>query len=802
MPPQSYDRVGLFPRKKARPNSTDSFSSSKSKKQRFAPFWPWLSLSFGIVWLVPAVLVLALNFRDVIIGPSIGCLTKNCNIELHSTTQIQQAQNFQKDDQWAELGLQVAAKALDAWFCFVAASLVWTIIKRLAGQDSTNSLPVGYIHLHTECSDLRVIPKLAWGRRRDAGRKEGWNRTRLYLFITFVTLLCVLCNLMGPATAVLVLPNLEWVDKNNNSPKTWFREVLSLTRPLNAGIIPSCTSDQLIAGDYSCALTSYLATTDMIAAAAVATDDQNWPNGTNKKIPFSSLLLPPVLQEVNVSFTINFTDDYTAWIPSRQTLRSLTTDLKDYDNMTGIYPKLNSSYPDSALFNRSLQTRLLQHGPVLGQTNQCFAANGAGQTDQNWQAFNITDDQTVRCYRRNPLDSSVVWKCVPVGVGWTQFAAVSSQFAIEDAFRTIFEPALDSTGAQASNGGMMVTINAANASFDMDDATFQTLSNDFDWAAAFSKLPLPKNTVFTGPRQIFEYTRNIPFFTQKNESIPDFIFCDSQSMLGLADYSLNPSPLSNPIRLVETNVITNSSSNTPGPQPIYLHPDWTLAAWSVNSLNGSVGGRRAAARKIVVAFEGWVAAFATSADTSESDNFQSAQDFRNIHKFMGAQTMSLIPYTFFETQPKDTSLQPVLYRKAMVQIWKYDLNTSSSIFGFVIVLLGVIVVIARTIMYAIEREDMKDATEILVAALQQLPKRPSHARNDSNSSLQPPGSSPDTSLLDLEANNVDDDEEEEVKKEFPVVYISPATTPDVSGGQPFPGNPKRMSYHRRISFSR
>jgi hypothetical protein len=762
--------------------------SLRNKQSLSTQLWIWFSLALGVLWLVPAIFVLSLNFRDQVVGAGVGCLfsqsNPRCRLDYRSSKQqIQQTQDLTSDDERALAGLQIAAKALEAWFSFIAASLVYCVLKRLAGQDEKDRLPVGFIHIHTECGDLRILPKLFWDRRRDAHRLKGWSRNRLHLLIAFVVSVCILCNLMGPATAILVIPNLRWIDINKSS-NGLFHSMRSFSRPLDANVAPSCTQAELIAGSYSCTAKSNLGTTDMVAAAVVATDDQSYTTDTGQAISFKSLLLPPVLQEANVSFTINFTD-YIAWIPSRQTLRALSADLSDY---AGYNPQ-TAQYPDSSLFNHSLQTRLLRRGPLLGHSNQCFAARGVAP-GQNWKAFNLTNNQMVRCYSKRPLgDSGVVWKCIPVGAGWAQFSATSSQFRIEDwQFRNGTVPSANSTG-QTSNGDMMVKVNSANASFDMDDSTFQALGNDFNWAAAFSKSPLPTNTVLTGPRQIVEYTREVPFLSMHGVIVKDFIYCDSQAVLSLADFVLSPSDTSNAISLVEVDHLFWSNPEMPTPQPLYIHPDWSLAAWSVDNQNDYVGGRRGAARKIGQAFESWIAAFATNGGTS--DTFQSAEDFRNIFGFMGAQTLSMIPYTTIMETQGASPLQPPLPSKASIQIWKYDLRSLSSIFGFVTLILGIICVLARTVLYAMDSADAKDATEILITALRQMPSKPNprSKRNSSVSSLLPPGTPPDIELM--EEGDIDDEIGE---KEFPIVQVhavSPTTATDET---------KQAAYKRRVWF--
>lgn len=799
----SYTKLNPF-RKRDPALSSSSSNSSSIRKRCIAQTWPYLGFSFGLLWLAPAIFVLALNFMNVKVGPSVGCLQsqKKCLLNLDSTTQIQQAKDLERADQQALAGLQLAAKALDAWFCFVAACLVWSMIKRLAGQDSAESLPVGYIHLHTECSDLRVLPKLFHGRLGDANRVEGRSKIRLYFLIAFVSFICMLCNLMGPATAVLVIPNLAWIEINNKFPKNWFTAVLSLSPPLDANIAPNCTEDDLLGGMYSCTWKSYGATTDMIVAAAVATNDQTWndPDGISQ-IPYKALLLPPILQEKNVTFTVNFSD-FTAWTPSRQSLRTLSADLLNYDRTIRSSPSPSAppeDYPDSDLFTRSLQSRLYQRGPILGQTNICFVANGKGHDSR---IFDVSNNKAVRCYQPPRKDP---WKCIPTGTAWSQFSSASTEFIIQDFYRNITTPSANAKGQQ-SNGNITVSVRSATASLEIDDAVFQSMAvgHTFDWNAAFSNSSLPPNVTFQGPRQIFEYRRVVPLLgvdqLQAKQHVKHFIYCDSQTKLGIADYALNPSLLSNPIRLVETNVVTDTKLKTPAPQPISVHPHWTLAAWNIDSGGDFVGGRNGAARRTVQAFEAWLVAFVKSPETS--DKVQGAQDFRNIHTFMGAQTVSLIPFTVSDAKPKDTFLQPLLTHKAMVQLWTYNVKTPSSIFGFVIMLLGVMLVVARSVMYTTDREEMKDATQILVSALSQIPKYKGHRRNaSSTSSLQPPSTATlsEDNLLDVDVVDFDFEEEEEANKEFPLIYVSPVTSPDLSSGAPI-GTPRRMPYKRRISF--
>src|SRR5438046_2098641 len=89
--------------------------SPEEPKESKPLFWQTISLVFCMLWLLPTLFLLRINFDGHIVGPSIGCLRSSCRINLHDTTQIQQAQVLAKDDHNALIGLQLAAKALEAW---------------------------------------------------------------------------------------------------------------------------------------------------------------------------------------------------------------------------------------------------------------------------------------------------------------------------------------------------------------------------------------------------------------------------------------------------------------------------------------------------------------------------------------------------------------------------------------------------------------------------------------------------------------------------------------------------------------
>jgi hypothetical protein len=211
----------------------------------------------------------------------------------------------------------------------------------------------------------------------------------------------------------------------------------------------------------------------------------------------------------------------------------------------------------------------------------------------------------------------------------------------------------------------------------------------------------------SGARQISEYTSHLPNFTS-----PSSILCQSKAIPGFANYILNPSPFSNILRLVEINLDETSESIASAEQ-LFIHPDWNLAAWTVNQ-NGTVPGHRGCARRLITAFQIWM--------SENGEKSQAVLDFANIHRFISLQALSLVPFETTTQHPSDADASRMeLKSKGMVQVWKYGLDSRSSKFGVVVTILGCILVLLRTWLYWVYKEDVKDATEIIIIATRRNP---------------------------------------------------------------------------------
>ena len=166
-----------------------------------------LSQVASLAWLLPIVTLLTMNFRGWIIGASVGCGFQKgkCDLDPFSSTAFEEAKRFDTRDHNILGALQFVAKALEVWFIIITVSLVYDLTMLFAVKG--DGLPIGYLMLHREFSDILTLGERAFWVSANSPSRRRWG---LYSLIGFVALLCITANLMGPATAVLVLPTLGW----------------------------------------------------------------------------------------------------------------------------------------------------------------------------------------------------------------------------------------------------------------------------------------------------------------------------------------------------------------------------------------------------------------------------------------------------------------------------------------------------------------------------------------------------------------------------------------------------------------
>ncbi|KAL4917362.1 hypothetical protein BDW62DRAFT_201792 [Aspergillus aurantiobrunneus] len=620
----------------------------------------------GFLWLGPSLAILILNFRGHIIGAGLNC-GSHCRIDPYSTSQVEQIERLDGTNRDVLGALQFVAKGLEVWFMYVAAGFVYRLALHLSAKD--NRLPVSLLLVFAEFMDLLYIKDLAvkaWDlameKNRNAANPAPADKLRspriLYVFMLVVAALSVIANLMGVATATLVIPGLQWIDINRDESIA-FGELLSSGPPRDDNIA-RCREGQLENRAYSCTENLYGASLDELVEAAVASERQFEAR--------QAVLLPPVSQEGNMSFSANVSESADIrWTASRQLLRDFGVDLANYYAATTSDIGPQDHYPDSRRFNQSLQTQLQRVGPTIGLSGGCWLYGAPA-------IFNVSSDREVRCYAGfSAMEGTITAsKCISWGSGWNDDSA-SASFTILDSINQLYD--------------MGVTVYSTPRARYLQDQTCLE-NNSCDWDRLFSDPPDPLFRNVSDSQQTYEYS--MPQYS--NDSA---IWCDNTAFLSFAAYALNPSPVSNLLQLVQIGLLRDSPGLDDEPSSraaiLTLHPDWTLAACASYRPKGSEPRR-----------------------------------FNLIHNYAVMQAVSLIPYTTTslstaadrsaqrQREADSPYTQATLTSWATVQLWKYGIDSRTKRLGAVVLIMGMVIVLATAVLWF---EAPKSPTQIIVNAL-------------------------------------------------------------------------------------
>jgi hypothetical protein len=256
----------------------------------------------GFLWLGPALAILILNFRNHIIGSGLNCRS-HCRIDPYSTSQVEQIERLDSTNRDVLGALQFVAKGLEVWFMYVAASFIYILAVHISLKD--DRLPVSLLLVYAEFMDLLYLKDLAMRIRGFLKERTGApdpptiHSWVLYVFVLVAACLCVIANLMGVATATLVIPGLQYIDINMHD-STAFNQLLSADPP-TGDFIRDCTPGNLSSGQYSCTSNLYASSLDQLILSAVSTE--------RHQAAYGAFTLPAVSQEDELSLSANVSDN-------------------------------------------------------------------------------------------------------------------------------------------------------------------------------------------------------------------------------------------------------------------------------------------------------------------------------------------------------------------------------------------------------------------------------------------------------------------------------------------------------------
>ncbi|KAI9764737.1 MAG: hypothetical protein M1839_005780 [Geoglossum umbratile] len=626
--------------------------------------------ALGLAWLAPAIILLILNFSHFIVGASIGCHGERCSLNLAQPDYFTKTQKLDRLDHNALGTLQIASKVLEVWFVMVAASVVYDLAILLAQR---GGLPAGLLTAEAEFGDIRFLfnPDL-WTSPRplpgSSSAKKTGDTVKLYGFSVLVAILCVVVNLMGPATAVLLLPTLQWVDRPAQ-PGPTFDRLAADAAPSSGTIASGCNTSDLAQRDYSCTASLYASTLDGWLASQAASEKQ------------LSGVIPSISQEESVSFTFNGTRNASVegavfWAPNRQVLRELSND----------YLKTLQPHGDSAL-NNTLGALLHRPGPTIGLEIFCSTGNASTIT--------IAADKQIRCYAIDFSASALSGysECIRVGQGWSQ-ANTQSRFFIGDS---------------VSNGNVSVDVYFADRRniFNSTTPLCSTLlpngqgqaGGQCDWDRIFSPSPSPHIQLPTQRVVALEF---LPPNTSTQSVTNRRAFCSIAAQSKFSLYAMDMSPNTNYLNIVQQTDLNGFESSN---DTIVVHPDWILAGWSVKE-NGTVDGTRGAAEEMVRSLKSALA----------SEYFADMSHFTRANLWVALQSMSLVNYHNSTNAPNVT--HPALRSYVTIHVWAYGLESRTSKMGVTVVMIGCICVLLRTTVGFSWPVKRRSGVELLLAALE------------------------------------------------------------------------------------
>ena len=344
--------------------------------------WGWHIFSHivSFLWTVPTITLLILNFKTHILGPVVWCPKGRCNSAIwedtddigDNSTAITHALEHDKVDHNALGVLQLFAKALEVWFILIATALVYDLSMMIARKNG--GLPIGFILTHIEFANIRhLFNPLHWTSSTPlpgALEPQKRNALRLFLFSLFTALLAILANLMGPATAVLMLPTAQWIDMSPSYSKSY----VSINSPNGDIALEGCTASMLSVGNFSCAYDVHGKAVD---EKALITLPMGGEGGFVAMYDRSALLN---VQESGLIYQADLTSstgNAIAFAPNREVIRFLAGDLRAMDDTRSNWLK------------KSMSLVMNREGPSFGFRGGC--------TLGNISVTNVGDEKQILC---------------------------------------------------------------------------------------------------------------------------------------------------------------------------------------------------------------------------------------------------------------------------------------------------------------------------------------------------------------------------------------------------------------------
>lgn len=175
----------------------------------------------------------------------------------------------------------------------------------------------------------------------------------------------------------------------------------------------------------------------------------------------------------------------------------------------------------------------------------------------------------------------------------------------------------------------------------------------------------------------------------------------------IATYSFDISMISNPLRLIQVDGLP--IINVLG--PLAVHPDWFLAAWSVDNQGFLLPNRSAA--------------IATVRELRDYEYYLASSPMEYFVFRSYLQALSMVNYNYEEYESPKAARQARasgrtgkwLNSYRQVYIWTYGIYSRTAKLGVVVVSVGCLVVVAQVVLSVLKPPHQRSITELLASAL-------------------------------------------------------------------------------------
>ncbi|KAL9034386.1 MAG: hypothetical protein Q9214_007066 [Letrouitia sp. 1 TL-2023] len=497
---------------------------------------------------------------------------------------------------------------------------------------------------------------------------------------------------MGPATAVLVLPTLQWIDTPPVMNQI-FNDTGAAYQPNRDQIFPHYNTTQLVTQDYSCTLYPYGFSLDAWVSQLMALFQQMVAYPYTRDSDGG----PGISQEADLHFTLNKSEiNELVWIPNRQVLREMSHELfKLFETQE---PLTSSDLPavPYQVFNNSLRTLLQRNGPCLGVHGHINRGNVSNLLS--------SDGRWIRCHTGFQLtvDGPAYTQCLRLHTNYDD-SSFFSQFWIENLDKSVSD---EKTVVEVYFADRATYFNDTEYfGQDIDSCLLNDTSTPCDWGRVFDSATLPP--------ELKNCSVNISMISFQVPGAPNSrvrVFWTFFTYLSFARYTLDTSVENSLIRLVSLNDVVTLGNDT---LPLVIHPDWFLAALSAD-INATLDGNRPIVKELTRGISAYYY------NTSQ----EGIMSLASVEISILTQALSIVDYSYHSNSTDPNSKEAKEAEKShhlfhtwgTIHVWAYGLSGRTSYLGVAVVLLGSMYVLASFFLGLLSGIGERSTVKILASA--------------------------------------------------------------------------------------